>query len=69
MEVSPLEPSQKKDIITGYLEGIFRKTLSEEQKQMIVDAPQTNNPLYLRSLLDEVEISFCNALGLNFGNI
>ncbi|KAK3101549.1 hypothetical protein FSP39_004391 [Pinctada imbricata] len=56
MQVSPLEPSQKMEIITGYLEGIYSKTLSDEQKQMIVDAPQTNNPLYLRSLLDEVRL-------------
>ncbi|XP_061175870.1 uncharacterized protein LOC133184810 [Saccostrea echinata] len=56
MKVSPLENSQKMEIITGYLEGIYGKTLSQEQKEMIVEAPQTNNPLYLRSLLDEVRM-------------
>jgi hypothetical protein len=54
MKVSLLDNSQKMEIITGYLEGIYGKTLSEEQKEMIVESKQTNNPLYLRSLLDEV---------------
>ncbi|XP_060078987.1 uncharacterized protein LOC132558436 [Ylistrum balloti] len=56
MKVEPLDLSQKREIIIGYLEGVYSKTLSDEQKQMIIDAPQTNNPLYLRSLLDEVRV-------------
>ncbi|XP_069101362.1 uncharacterized protein [Argopecten irradians] len=56
MKVEPLDISQKKEIIIGYLEGVYSKTLSDEQKQLIIDAPQTNNPLYLRSLLDEVRV-------------
>ncbi|XP_033745872.1 LOW QUALITY PROTEIN: uncharacterized protein LOC117331312 [Pecten maximus] len=56
MKVEPLDMSQKKEIIIGYLEGVYSKTLSDEQKQLIIDAPQTNNPLYLRSLLDEVRV-------------
>lgn len=58
MKVSPLDNSQKMEIITGYLEGIYGKTLSQEQKEMIVEAKQTNNPLYLRSLLDEVSRNY-----------
>jgi len=54
LKVDPLDNEQKKEIIVGYLEGIYSKTLNKEQKQMIIEAPQTNNPLYLRSLLDEV---------------
>jgi hypothetical protein len=56
MKVEPLDPSQKGEIITGYLENIYGKTLSGEQKTLLVEAPQTNNPLYLRALLDEVRI-------------
>ena len=56
MKVEPLDTSQKEQIITDYLEGIYGKTLNVEQKKMIVDAEQTNNPLYLKSLLDEVNI-------------
>lgn len=58
MKVSPLDNSQKMEIITGYLEGIYGKTLSQEQKEMIVEAKQTDNPLYLRSLLDEVSRNY-----------
>ena len=54
MKVEPLDPSQKNEIITKYLEGLYTKSLSHEQKYLIVKSPQTNNPLYLRSLLDEV---------------
>ena len=54
MSVKPLDTSQKEQIITDYLEGIYGKTLNAEQKRMLVDSEQTNNPLYLKSLLDEV---------------
>ena len=55
MSVKPLDTSQKEQIITDYLEGIYGKTLNAEQKRMLVDSEQTNNPLYLKSLLDEVK--------------
>ena len=54
LTVTPLDPADKSEIITGYMEGIYGKTMSDDQKQMIVNAPQTNNPLYLKALLDEV---------------
>lgn len=54
MKVEPLDDSQKGKIITDYLEGIYGKTLNQEQKAMIVNAKQTSNALYLKSLLDEV---------------
>ncbi|CAG2215023.1 NPHP3 [Mytilus edulis] len=57
MRVSPLQESEKMQIITDYLEGIYGKTLTMEQKGMIINVKQTSNPLYLKSLLDEVEIS------------
>ena len=56
IHVSSLNPSEKQQIVTGYLEGIYGKTLSEQQKSLVVDAPQTNNPLYMRALLDEVRV-------------
>ena len=57
MRVEPLDVSQKEQLITDYLEGIYGKTLDAEQKKLIVDAEQTNNPLYLKSLLDEVYLN------------
>ncbi|XP_076109505.1 uncharacterized protein LOC143078527 [Mytilus galloprovincialis] len=56
MKVSPLQESQKMQIITDYLEGIYGKTLTTEQKEMIINVKQTSNPLYLKSLLDEVRM-------------
>lgn len=55
MKVEPLQESQKMQIITDYLQGVYGKTLNSEQKIMLVNAQQTSNPLYLKSLLDEVE--------------
>ena len=54
MEVKPLAANEKMDIVTGYMEGIYSKTLSQDQKDRIVEASQTDNPLYLKALLDEV---------------
>jgi hypothetical protein len=54
MKVYPLKASQKEEIIVGYLEKIYVKTLSQEQRDLLVNAKQTENPLYLRALLDEV---------------
>ncbi|CAG2252128.1 NPHP3 [Mytilus edulis] len=56
MRVSPLQESEKMQIITDYLEGIYGKTLTMEQKGMIINVKQTSNPLYLKSLLDEVRM-------------
>lgn len=54
MKVEPLDSSQKEQIITDYLEGIYGKSLTQDQKNMLVNAEQTSNALYLKSLLDEV---------------
>ncbi|VDI38996.1 Hypothetical predicted protein [Mytilus galloprovincialis] len=56
MRVSPLQEYEKIQIITDYLEGIYGKTLTTEQKGMIINVKQTSNPLYLKSLLDEVRM-------------
>ena len=53
MLVQPLNPSEKMEIITTYM-SLFSKTLNEEQLATIIEAEQTNNPLYLKALLDEV---------------
>ena len=53
MQVYPLNSSEKLEIITGYM-SMYSKTLNEEQLKIIIDAEQSNNPLYLKALLDEV---------------
>ncbi|XP_033109971.1 uncharacterized protein LOC117111194 [Anneissia japonica] len=54
-EIFPLKPSEKKQIITDYM-TLYAKTLSEEQMEMVIKADQTSNPLYLKSLMDEIRI-------------
>ncbi|XP_052774907.1 uncharacterized protein LOC128213338 [Mya arenaria] len=56
LRVQSLDVSQKEQIITDYLEGIYGKTLNQDQKNMIVQSEQTSNALYLKSLLDEVRM-------------
>ena len=53
-KVEPLQESEKKDIIHGYM-GLYGKTLNQEQTDLIINAKQSSNPLYLKALLDEVE--------------
>jgi len=54
MRVELLDRDQKEQIITEYLEGIYGKTLTRDQKDKIINSDQTSNALYLKSLLDEV---------------
>ncbi len=54
IQVHPLNPSEKMEIITTYM-SLYSKTLNEEQLATIVEAEQSNNPLYLKALLDEVD--------------
>lgn len=56
LKVEPLNTEQKGEIITEFFEKIYGKTLSSEQRELIKNSPQTDNPLYLRTLLDEVSI-------------
>lgn len=65
MKVQPLQDSQKMQILTEYLEGIYGKTLNQQQKEMIVSVKQTSNPLYLKSLLDEVSFLCVMILGIH----
>ena len=60
MLVEPLNLKQKGKIITEFFEKIYAKTLNTEQRELIEGASQTDNPLYLRTLLDEVSTLFSN---------
>ncbi|XP_022088563.1 uncharacterized protein LOC110978130 isoform X2 [Acanthaster planci] len=55
MRVHPLNVDEKLEIVTGYMK-LYGKTLNKEQRSMIIDAKQTDNPLYLKALLDEVRM-------------
>ncbi len=53
--VPPLKPGEKQEILESYLRLFVRELQPELQKQ-ILDAPQTANPLFLRTLLDELRL-------------
>eukprot|EP00057_Strongylocentrotus_purpuratus_P003545 XP_003726872.2 PREDICTED: TPR repeat-containing protein DDB_G0287407 [Strongylocentrotus purpuratus] len=54
-KVEGLQEKEKLDIITGYMD-LYGKTLNKEQTDLILNAKQSSNPLYLKALLDEVRM-------------
>ena len=55
MEVRPLEPHERKQLIRDYL-AEYTKTLAPERVERIASADQTANPLFLRALLEELRV-------------
>ena len=55
-EIRGLQPDERRIVATEFL-WQFRKRLKLERMERIVSAPQTENPLYLRALLDELRVS------------
>jgi tetratricopeptide (TPR) repeat protein len=55
MEVEPLMISEREALITCYLRK-YHKELSPRVKNELASAPQNENPLFLRALLEEVRI-------------
>lgn len=54
-ESHPLTSSKRRNIIARFL-AHYRKSLANEQVEILVRAPQTENPLYLRILLEELRV-------------
>ena len=54
-QVAPLNEEERKKLIADYL-WQYRKRLSESQTNLIIRSIQTENPLYLRVLLDELKV-------------
>jgi hypothetical protein len=55
LTVKPLNPEESRRLITNYL-AIYRKTLASPHIDRILSAPQTANPLYLQTLLEELRL-------------
>ena len=53
--VQPMDTVRRNQFIKTYLQG-YRKVLSTEQTDKIVAAPQCGNPLFLRTVLEELRI-------------
>ena len=54
-ELQPLDQDRREQLIRNWLAG-YRKSLSAEQTQGLAAAPQTGNPLFLRTVLEELRI-------------
>lgn len=55
MTVEPLAADERLQVIDEYL-ALFTKRLSPERAERVASAPQTENPLFLRVLLDELRV-------------
>lgn len=55
LEVKLLDESERDSLIVGYL-GQFRKALSFDQRLTIIEDVKSANPLFLRTLLEELRI-------------
>jgi nephrocystin-3 len=63
--VPPLRPEEKRQVMEHYLKQ-FNRELEAPLIERILAAPQTGNPLFLRTLLDELRLrSTYEALGKN----
>ena len=56
LPVNPLQPEEKGKLIDQYLQR-FGKELDDTNTLLIVSAPQSENPLYLKILLDELRVT------------
>jgi nephrocystin-3 len=54
-ELQPLDQGRREQLIRNWLAG-YRKALSAKQTQRLAAAPQTGNPLFLRTVLEELRI-------------
>jgi tetratricopeptide (TPR) repeat protein len=53
--VSPLAPDERRTLTTSFL-AQYRKVLTDEQAQQVAQRPQSANPLFLRTVLEELRV-------------
>jgi nephrocystin-3 len=53
--IPPLAPGEKRKIMAGYLK-LFSRALDQPLHEKILASPQTANPLFLRTVLDELRL-------------
>jgi hypothetical protein len=54
IKVEPLNVEEKIKVTEGFL-AQYGKKLNPQQLSLIIKSPQSSNPLYLRTLLEEVK--------------
>jgi len=55
LRLKPLDSKQREQLVTGYL-AKYSKTLTAAQRERIATAQQCGNPLFLRTLLEELRV-------------
>ena len=55
LEVGPLTPAEREQLVTGYL-AQYAKALNADRVRRIVTSSQSANPLFLRTLLEELRV-------------
>lgn len=53
LEVQPMSKQDRREFLIKYL-SLYSKSLDEERIEFIISKPQCQNPLYLKTLLDEL---------------
>lgn len=56
LEVTPLDPEERIALITGFLQRFGKELPSAEIEKIARLSTQTSNPLYLRTLLEEIRL-------------
>ena len=56
IEVEPLDPAERRELIASYLYDEYRKTLAPAFSEQVANAPQSANPLFLRTMLEELRL-------------
>jgi nephrocystin-3 len=56
LQVEPLRVAERQKLISSYLYDEYRKTLAPEFSERVANAPQSANPLFLRTMLEELRL-------------
>jgi hypothetical protein len=56
LRIPPLQPGEKSEMMSRYLKDLFARGLEAHLQDRVLAAPQTANPLFLRTVLDELRL-------------
>ncbi len=56
LRIPPFQPEEKREMINRYMKDLFAREMEANLQQLILNAPQTSNPLFLRTVLDELRV-------------
>jgi nephrocystin-3 len=56
LRIPALQPEEKREMMNRYMKDLFAREMEAHLQQFILNAPQTSNPLFLRTVLDELRL-------------